>query len=111
MISQFPTQDALDQVELDPRGDDADFGFPVENLRSPRRAGMYAQRGSRDRFSPSGSYALDRNRKGATPSPLAVMLRCSTQFASGSTLRGAAAIGRQARSARVGTSQSHAVSP
>ena len=35
MISQFPTQDAFDQVELDPRSDDADFGFPVENLRQP----------------------------------------------------------------------------
>jgi len=53
---------------------------------------------------------LDRNRKGA-PSPLATMLRRLTKLASGSTLRGAGAVGRQTWSAHVGTRHTHAVPP
>ena len=50
----------------------------------------------------------DCNRKGA-PSPLAAMIRRSTSLASVSPWRGAGAVWRQARSARVGTRHSHAV--
>jgi hypothetical protein len=53
---------------------------------------------------------LDRNRKGA-PSPLAAMVRRSTKLATRSPRRDAGVIGRQARSARVGTRHSHAIPP